>query len=214
MMIGQIGIAVRKIRSARSTMRRVLVAGSVLFAGLALPGTAQATVQVGAAPTISPCTNFTFSVTIIACAGGYSTNLLQTSLTDPTGLAALASLGAPNSGIFLEPKLGPLDSATGIINFNTLLTGMTVFAFHAGGAGDGDQGTFFFQFNAGAGVDVITINDRLNSNATGLSNAALFQTGQGAVPEPATWAMMLLGFGAMGVSLRRRRGTQALTQAA
>lgn len=29
----------------------------------------------------------------------------------------------------------------------------------------------------------------------------------GAVPEPATWAMMLLGFGAMGVSLRRRRRT-------
>ena len=30
----------------------------------------------------------------------------------------------------------------------------------------------------------------------------LFQT---AVPEPATWAMMLLGFGAIGVQLRRRR---------
>lgn len=27
----------------------------------------------------------------------------------------------------------------------------------------------------------------------------------GAVPEPATWAMMLIGFGAMGVSLRRSR---------
>ena len=31
------------------------------------------------------------------------------------------------------------------------------------------------------------------------------QIGEGAVPEPATWAMMLIGFGAMGVSLRRRR---------
>ncbi len=30
-----------------------------------------------------------------------------------------------------------------------------------------------------------------------------------AVPEPATWAMMLLGFGGIGVSLRRRRNTKA-----
>ena len=31
----------------------------------------------------------------------------------------------------------------------------------------------------------------------------------GAVPEPATWAMMLIGFGAIGVSLRRRRKVTA-----
>ena len=36
----------------------------------------------------------------------------------------------------------------------------------------------------------------------------------GAVPEPATWAMMLVGFGAMGVSLRRRSRTKTLLQAA
>ena len=29
--------------------------------------------------------------------------------------------------------------------------------------------------------------------------------GTAAVPEPATWALMLLGFGALGVSMRRRR---------
>ena len=34
------------------------------------------------------------------------------------------------------------------------------------------------------------------------------------VPEPGTWAMMLLGFGAMGVAMRRRRRTYNLLQAA
>lgn len=38
--------------------------------------------------------------------------------------------------------------------------------------------------------------------------------GAPAVPEPATWAMMLLGFGAMGIVMRRRRRTSSLLQAA
>lgn len=196
--------------NARSRLGRALLAGSAILAGLAVSTPAQATVQVGPVATVSPCTNFSFSVTIVACAGGYSGNLLQSSMTDPTGLAAVVALGAPGTGIFLEPKLENLSSATGIINFSTVLTGMTVFGFHAGGAGDGGQGTFFFQFDAGSGVDVITITDRLNSNATGLSNAALFQTSP--VPEPGTWAMMLFGFGALGASLRVRR--RRLLQAA
>ena len=35
-----------------------------------------------------------------------------------------------------------------------------------------------------------------------------------AVPEPSTWAMMLFGFGAMGVALRRRKRGYTLTQVA
>ena len=35
--------------------------------------------------------------------------------------------------------------------------------------------------------------------------AAFFQTNLSAVPEPATWAMMLLGFGTAGTAMRRRR---------
>lgn len=34
------------------------------------------------------------------------------------------------------------------------------------------------------------------------------------VPEPATWAMMLFGFGAVGYSMRRRRNAGLIAQAA
>ena len=39
-------------------------------------------------------------------------------------------------------------------------------------------------------------------------------TGAGAVPEPSTWAMMLIGFGGIGYSMRRRRKTTAIAQLA
>jgi hypothetical protein len=35
-----------------------------------------------------------------------------------------------------------------------------------------------------------------------------------AVPEPTTWAMMLIGFGAVGYSMRRRSTTYSAVQAA
>ncbi|WP_238542292.1 NF038122 family metalloprotease [Sphingomonas sp. PAMC 26621] len=41
------------------------------------------------------------------------------------------------------------------------------------------------------------------------STADIYRSLGGAVPEPSTWAMMLLGFGGIGGALRRRRGTVA-----
>lgn len=186
-------------------IKRAVLTAATAFSILAMPAVAQAaTTVVGPATTLSPCTNFTFSVAIISCAGGYEGNLLQSSLTNPTGLLAVAALGG-SGGTFLEPKLEGLNSASGIINFNTLLKGLTVFGLHAGGAGDKNgQQTFFFSFDAGAGTDVITITQRLNANETGLSNAALFKTGVGAVPEPATWLLMLMGMAGVGFVMRRK----------
>ena len=50
-------------------------------------------------------------------------------------------------------------------------------------------------------------------NAAGLTGnvGAIPQTG--AVPEPATWGMMLIGFAGIGISLRRRRRADALAAA-
>ena len=52
------------------------------------------------------------------------------------------------------------------------------------------------------------------ASGKGLSHLAFFGT-KAAVPEPGTWAMMLLGFGAAGTALRRRKRTgRALLQVA
>ncbi len=41
------------------------------------------------------------------------------------------------------------------------------------------------------------------------NSGAIFETGDG-VPEPSTWAMMLLGFGATGIAIRRSRRKNVL----
>jgi hypothetical protein len=47
-----------------------------------------------------------------------------------------------------------------------------------------------------------------NADFTGIDNLTL-----GAIPEPGTWAMMLMGFGAVGYSMRRRKLTYRRAQA-
>ena len=75
-----------------------------------------------------------------------------------------------------------------------------------------------------AGLDASRIAFTSNSisfNGQGLAflNSPYFitlnlLTSTGAVPEPSTWAMMLMGFGGLGFQLRRKRKTAALLQAA
>jgi len=56
-------------------------------------------------------------------------------------------------------------------------------------------------------IDARTPPSQLTLHFDGLVNAP-------AVPEPATWAMMLLGFGGLGFQLRRKRKPVTLPQAA
>lgn len=69
-----------------------------------------------------------------------------------------------------------------------------------------------YQFTVtGTGSDTLAFNEQDNPSYLALDNVSLAVAG--AVPEPATWAMMLLGFGAIGFAMRRRQ-SQALAQLA
>ena len=59
----------------------------------------------------------------------------------------------------------------------------------------------------GHGTDALVFTSYNDPAFTYVDNISV--TGAGAVPEPATWALMLLGFGGLGAALRRRAAIAA-----
>ncbi len=138
---------------------------------------------------------------IINCYGRYSGNSLNNASNSDinTALTALG-YGGPAitySAIPLSNILAGLNGNT-TVNFPGLLNGTVYFGVHYGnGQGGPGNSTTFYKIFAN-NLDTITLN--LNASST----ATLFAQVANPVPEPATWAMMLAGFGAVGFAMRRR----------
>ncbi|NUT00224.1 MAG: PEP-CTERM sorting domain-containing protein [Sphingomonas sp.] len=92
----------------------------------------------------------------------------------------------------------------GTVDIFITLNGTTIVPFLNRVLGNGDT---FFAFLANGG-DLITnvryVADNPPGELTTLKQVRIIP-GDNVVPEPATWMMMLLGFGAAGYTLRRRR---------
>jgi hypothetical protein len=165
------------------------------------------------------------------CTGGPITTCYATGTTAGTGLltqvgpnGTAVSGGSP--GILGLDNTGSMtgftdslstDAATGHTILNYSYTGSelaTYFGIFQGGSAVGCSGngcfnnTYLLFYNP-AGFTSGTFDLSTLFNNPGISHVDLFDHG-GAVPEPATWAMMLLGFGAIGFALRRGRRKAAL----
>ena len=205
-------------------MRRVLkVALATAAIGLGIAGAPAHAAT--ATPSTDPC-NYAVITNAIACVGYYGGNLLTgaagsaTTSTEQSYINQLLSGPATSSGSGYSPPynglstgsvLGALAGSTGTsgssytYNFSPLLlSGLTVFAAHFGNSpySNSNDVTAFWLLNLGSTpTSSVTI-----ANGGGVSDAQIFATGgPSALPEPATWAMMLLGFGAMGWSMRNGR---------
>ena len=209
-------------------MRRALMfmalAGAA--AGLAVSAPAQAQTYSG---TACSTTNGYISPAASACVGYYDNNLLNSSnqTQQQSAIAALLATPAGQSSGLTAPSsinwnamvaAGDTFTQTALtgntFNFGTTLYGWNVIGLHFGNNDDPTNPppdvTAFYLFNFGTGG---ATGLTFSPDAKGFSNAAIYTPG--AVPEPATWAMMLLGFGGMGMALRRsRRQSKYLMQIA
>lgn len=64
----------------------------------------------------------------------------------------------------------------------------------------------FFNFVVGGGYDMVKL---IQNNGGGFELDDVTVGTAGAVPEPASWAMMIAGFGLVGATMRRRRAVVA-----
>ena len=175
-----------------------------------------ATPADAALPTSCDANLGSFSVTATDCVGWFQGSVLS---GNPANVAiqtdALAALGLTftNWSDYEGAKINT--NGSGVFDFGTMLSGPTIIGIHFGAGSTGPTsglrggGTAFFLFDIGTPVSSIT-------TALGASSSAvLYQMGTvPAVPEPGTWAMMLIGFGAIGFTMRKTRRGSMLPQAA
>ena len=172
------------------------LAVGALALSAAMPASA-ALVQVGAG-----CSATLPDPDAIACAGAYSGNLNSGARAGDLNAAIDILLGGNVIDVNFQAIEGTKEFFAGsgqTITFDNALFGNQIFSIHFGNAGSGlGDHTILYLFNFGS-QGLLSVD--LNQN--GFSNA-VYVTPPG-VPEPATWAMMLMGFGVAGFALRRRR---------
>jgi hypothetical protein len=189
-------------------MKKILFALCAM-GSVALASPAYATIEVSA-PTNVGCATGPLAPPADKCAGYYDNNQFSNANVGAQQSAIDLLLGAGNYTVDWNALTGAglVVSGSDLNALNNLLAGaggQVVLGLHWGNVpgAEGNVSAFYLWDNAAVGSIHLT-------DTQGYSNAVLYRA-TGAVPEPATWAMMLLGFAAIGLASRRRR-TQALAK--
>jgi hypothetical protein len=164
-----------------------LIKAAALAASVAFAGTAQAAV---------------YNLSYTSGGTSFIGTVTTTNTADANGFYTVTGLSGTRGGVavtLLAPGAFPTN---GFPNDNLFKpTG----AFFSDNGISYSAGSTYYNIYAGA---LECRSAALTSCTAGANNAVTGLTvslASAAVPEPATWAMMMLGFGAMGAALRSRR---------
>jgi hypothetical protein len=205
-------------------MRTHLIGAAI--AATALGGfttSAQAAVTVcQSAGCVQPSSNVLFNTSTVGnpVTGGLNNNPALVTFTSNESLTTTQSNGqariSATDGMLNVLSFGLASGATFSeveFNLNALTDGIATISFLGAGGSVLSTGSYAISANGqnffdalGGAFTSVTI-----SSTAALSDVRQIRLGgiaaASAVPEPATWALMLMGFGAVGFSMRRRRAT-------
>lgn len=139
--------------------------------------------------------------------GGWQTSgandLFYLNVRDNDGAAFLAQ-NSGVSGLSIEGAAG----GSGVVYLNGGQLNNSIGAWQSYFSSNAFITGFSFGAGSGFGSGFVGFLDNVRINkATADDSVTINFEAAAAVPEPATWAMMMLGFGAMGGMLRRRKTT-------
>jgi hypothetical protein len=165
----------------------------------ALPGTAEAATIVAGSTTVNanldPAANNGFTIGFSDSNLANPFNEVLTFTTDVAGRLSInltsTTTGAADDTDFSNVFL----SGTGIaapISIAQILA-------------DPNETRALNDFGVGVGTFTLNILGNPGTSSGSFGGSVAFTAAAAAVPEPGTWAMMLVGFGAIGFSMRRRR---------
>jgi hypothetical protein len=168
----------------------------------------------GGSPFAATITNFFASdANVYGGAGGAGKFVTAAGTTDITftGGPAVNYFGLWVSALDANNSVAFFNGATqlGLFNLTQLLNAQPNAAAYLGnpnGGGNGGEAYAFIDFSSSTAFDKVQLTQG-GGGGFELDNATL---GVGAVPEPATWGMMLVGFGLVGAIARRRRRTESM----
>lgn len=222
-------------------MRKLLIAGGFAVSALAMPAQAQVSIQftpnsnlvgpnqtlinqfMGAGPSPTPLAGGTNAFTYFSDTGGQAilepAEGIDNNTTDNGFGAVLAGgsytfnvaasvVGAAQVFSFLIGTLDTFNSVTlNFVSSTGATSSQTLNGFAIAGLLGQNQSGGRVTYDAQGGPAITSVTFASSSNSFEFDDLAA------AAPEPATWAMMILGFGLAGAALRRRRRTSAGTWA-